>query len=348
MEPFSRDPRPRCLRWCREAVDPASLVGSEDASGGPVTTVLVSTIGGHLAQLHALVPRLSDVDPSDVRWVTHDSPQSRSLLSDADVEFVPYIDERDIKGVVRAMPSAVRALAGRSVDRVVSTGSAIAGAWLPAGVGLRKESVFIESAAKVTDHTRTGRMLQCVPGVRLLTQSDQTAGGRWTYCGSVFDGFEARSDVPTSEPARVVVSLGTSPTFGFDRLLDRLEAIIPADVEVLWQTGCTDLSGRRLNATPWLPEAELAAAMAAADVVVCHAGAGSALGAILCGRRPVLVARRAAHGEFRDDHQLQIAQSLAARDLAVDLTVESLTWQSLCDAARWSVTPATELTPIAL
>ena len=50
--------------------------------------------------------------------------------------------------------------------------------------------------------------------------------------------------------------------------------------------------------------------MREADVVVAHAGVGTALAALEVGKCPVLVPRRLAHGEHVDDHQVQIASEL--------------------------------------
>ena len=62
---------------------------------------------------------------------------------------------------------------------------------------------------------------------------------------------------------------------------------------------------------------ELGDAIAAADVVISHSGVGSALTALRCGKRPILVPREAAHGEHVDDHQRQVAIELSSRDLAL-------------------------------
>src|SRR5688572_23364836 len=46
----------------------------------PLTTLLLASTGGHLAQLYQLQRRM--VDPNEpVVWVTFDSPQSRSMLA---------------------------------------------------------------------------------------------------------------------------------------------------------------------------------------------------------------------------------------------------------------------------
>ena len=65
-----------------------------------MTTIMVATTGGHLAQLVELSPRLPQVG-TDRLWVTFDTPQSRSLLAGEAVRFIPFISERDVLGVAR-------------------------------------------------------------------------------------------------------------------------------------------------------------------------------------------------------------------------------------------------------
>ena len=304
-----------------------------------MTVIFVSTIGGHLSQLYALRPRFSDLGTDDIVWVTHDSPQSRSLLKDEETEFVPYIDERDLAGVIRATAHASRLIRRTEADLVVSTGSAIACAYLPMARMLGRDAAFIDSAAMVDGHTRTGRILERVPGVQLLTQSPATTEKRWRNCGSVFDGFQAACRPLDRPPKKLVVMVGTSTEFGFRSLLERLVTILPDDLEVLWQTGSTDVAGLPIDATPWLPAAELESAIREADLVISHAGGGSALAALMNGHRPCLIPRRSSHGEFRDDHQFQIAELLAAKNLAVNTAIQNLSWPELVELADWRVSP---------
>ncbi len=298
--------------------------------------LLVCSIGGHLTQLHELQQRFIHPEEDEVVWVTHASPQSRSLLAGERVTWVPYIGERDVKGVLRTLPLARRTLRTEKPDLVVSTGSAIALSFLPLARVRGVKTTFIESAAMTHGHTRTARALQTVPGIKLYTQSPATADRRWELIGSVFDGFVA-VERPPHEPRRLVVTVGTSQEFGFRSLLERVVAITPPHTEVLWQTGCTDVSGLDIDATPWLPAADLERAMAEADVVISHAGCGSALAALANGRRPILVPRRADEGEFRDDHQEEITVQLERRDLAQRAHLDTLAWSDIVEAARWSV-----------
>jgi UDP-N-acetylglucosamine--N-acetylmuramyl-(pentapeptide) pyrophosphoryl-undecaprenol N-acetylglucosamine transferase len=109
-------------------------------------------------------------------------------------------------------------------------------------------------------------------------------------------------------------------------------AILPVDVEVLWQTGSTDVRGLPIDGRDSVPGGELEEAISEADAVVCHAGIGSALSALEAGRCPVLVPRLKAHGENVDDHQVQIAEELSRRGIAIARRPEELSYEDLLSA----------------
>ena len=297
------------------------------------SALLVASGGGHLAQLHALAGRLTEL-PSRRVWVTFDTPQSRSLLAGEEtVEYVPYLAPRDVVTAMRLAPAARRILHSHSVDTVVSTGSGVALPFMFAARTRRSSTHYIESAARSNGPSLTGRILSRLPGMRCYSQYPSWAGDRWRFVGSVFDEFQP---VPARERrpvARVVVTLGTIAPYGFRRLLQRLVHVLPDGAEVLWQTGATDVSGLGIDARPTLPGAELGRAIADADVVIAHAGIGSALGALRAGKCPILVPRKAAHGEHVDDHQEQIAGELSRRDLAVHVEADEIAVEHLVDAA---------------
>jgi UDP-N-acetylglucosamine--N-acetylmuramyl-(pentapeptide) pyrophosphoryl-undecaprenol N-acetylglucosamine transferase len=297
----------------------------------PHRTLLVASTGGHLSQLHALAPRIPGADPAQRTWVTFDTPQSRSLLAGEDVVYVRYTAPRDWRSIARNVPSAWRLLGDGRFGHVISTGSGIALTFLPLARARGLQATYVESAARSEGPSMTGRILARTPGVQLGTQYRAWADERWAYVGSVLDGWASAAPPASQEPPpirRVVVTLGTIP-YGFRRLLERLLAILPPDAEVTWQTGVTDVAGLPLEAHPQLPAAELEAAMRDADVVVAHAGTGSALTALGVGRCPLLVPREQAHGEHVDDHQRQIADELAERGLALRRDVAELSFADL-------------------
>jgi len=302
-----------------------------------VTTLLVASTGGHLKQLHQLHGRLSGVS-GPFSWATFDTPQSRSLLAGEQVDFVPFVGGRDPANVARNLAHARRILKAREVDTLVSTGSAVALPFFALGRARGLTCHYIESAARIEGPSVTGRMIRRIPGVNRYAQYASWAGdGDWAFRGSVFESFSARTADPPSAIRSVVVSLGSYRGYGFPRLIRRLLEILPADAEVLWQTGDTDTSGFGIEAHEALPERELTEAMRAADVVVAHAGVGAALAAFEVGKCPLLVPRRLAQGEHVDDHQIQIAEELAARGLAVSVDADELTLERLLEASAKAV-----------
>ncbi len=307
-----------------------------------MTTLFVATTGGHLAQLDGLSRRIP-ADPDGAVWVTHANAQSTSLLADRDVEYVPYIGFHSVPGVLKAVPHAHKLLRERGITRAVSTGSGIALAYLPYLASRGVECHYIESAARVTGASSTGRLLRTMPRVHTHTQYPHWTDPGWHYGGSSFDVYRPEKlDRPRElgDVVRVVVTVGTAAEFPFRRLIEPLATLLGEDgplskaierpVEVLWQTGCTPVDGLDITPRPFLPAAELGAALAQADFVIAHAGTGSALAVLDGGRFPLLALRKERFGEAGDDHQQDLAAELARRGLSAtiadpaELTVDDL------------------------
>jgi UDP-N-acetylglucosamine transferase subunit ALG13 len=121
----------------------------------------------------------------------------------------------------------------------------------------------------------------------------------------------------------IFITLGTHEQ-PFDRALDLVATLARRD-KVLVQHGAT-LPRPELSGVEWseyLDWDPLTARMRDADLVITHAGVGSAVTAIRAGKKPVLVPRLARYGEHVDDHQLQLAERLAEFGLAVVCTPET-------------------------
>lgn len=310
------------------------------ATAGPGRRVLaIASSGGHLKQLASLVTRLASV--GSVTWVTYDRGPSRQVLEqvvgpDDRVVFVPYAAPRDVRHLVGDARAVRRLLRHTDYDLAVSTGAGIAVASLPLARAAGVRSCFIESATRATGPSMSGRILARVPGVELYSQNEPYMS-RWGYVGSVHDEFVAGLPRAVDRIERVVVTVGTIAPYGFRRLLEQLVRVLPGNAEVLWQTGETDTSGLGIEGRPLVPADELVDAMRKADLVVGHAGTGTALTAFEHGVCPVLVPRRRIHGEHVDDHQVPTARALQARGLATYMEVEDLDAGALLEAARRTV-----------
>lgn len=310
--------------------------------------MLVASTGGHLAELHRLRHRIDGLR-GPVLWITFDSEQSRELLAGEEVIFVPLTGPRDYRNVFGNMSIAWRVLRTYRVSMIVSTGSAIALSFFPLAWLFGASCHFIETAARRHGPSLTGRIVGLPPGVHRYTQCQTWAGRRWKYRGSLFDGFDPvphSGCLPQGRPVKVVVMLGTMQQ-PFDSALRPLAEILkdPGQFEVKWQVGHTPTEGLEIDGHVSVSPFELQRWIAESDLVIAHAGMGSTLDALEAGRRPLLIARTEQRGEHVDDHQVEIANELAARDLAEVTEPAQLSIDCIRRAVGGRVSAAAPSTP---
>lgn len=112
----------------------------------------------------------------------------------------------------------------------------------------------------------------------------------------------------------ILVTVGTNEA-PFDRLLQAVETL-STDEEIVVQHGSSAIVPANAARTyDFLLFDDLVREMGASRVVVTHAGIGSIMTALSCGKRPVVVARLVAHREAVDDHQLPVARRLVEAGL---------------------------------
>lgn len=312
-----------------------------------MTVLLVANDGGHIKQLHSLRRDHLDLG-DDVLWATIPTPQTRSLLHGEPVHWVAPSPTRDARAVARNAMLIRPIFARRDITQVVSTGASLALAALPQAWARGIPAYFIESATRAYGPSLSGTILARFPGIRTFTQHPDWADDHWRFLASPWDRYVCVDGPTMRDPRKVVVSLGTSQTFGFRRLLERLIPLLPKGADVLWQTGRTDTSGLGIDARARVPSQELEAAMREADVVVAHAGTGIAITALEAGKCPVLVPRRSSQHEHVDNHQMQVALEVALRGLAISRDADSLSHRDLVMAASRVVTRAPDLTRVNL
>jgi UDP-N-acetylglucosamine transferase subunit ALG13 len=106
----------------------------------------------------------------------------------------------------------------------------------------------------------------------------------------------------------IFVTVGTQ--LPFDRLILAVDGWAAAGgrPKVFAQIGPTELRPRNIEARPFISPAECRDLIRDADVVVAHAGMGTILSALELGTPVLVMPRRAALGEHRNDHQLATAR----------------------------------------
>jgi UDP-N-acetylglucosamine transferase subunit ALG13 len=109
---------------------------------------------------------------------------------------------------------------------------------------------------------------------------------------------------------KIFVTVGTQ--LPFDRLIsavDRWASRHRADVFA--QTGSSSLRPKHIQWQDFIDNTEANHRIRAADLVVAHAGMGTILTRLETGLPLIVMPRRAALGEHRNDHQIATAKRLA-------------------------------------
>lgn len=139
----------------------------------------------------------------------------------------------------------------------------------------------------------------------------------------------------------IFVTIGSA--FPFDRLIRAMDAWAAETgrgAEVVMQTG----RGRYRPAhTDWresLPEPDFAATVAAADLVVSHAGMGSVITAMRHATPIVMLPRRYEAGEHTTDHQTATARWLAGKPGVFIAWDETELAPRIAEAEAWTGTGA--------
>lgn len=105
----------------------------------------------------------------------------------------------------------------------------------------------------------------------------------------------------------IFVTVGSHPTYRFDRLVQGLPSI-PGE-EMVVQYGPAAPPAEVSRALPWMTFEEVLDHMRRARVVISHAGAGTLLCAHQLGHIPLVVPRLRRYGETVDDHQVELARA---------------------------------------
>ncbi|MFA9478197.1 glycosyltransferase [Phycisphaerales bacterium AB-hyl4] len=111
----------------------------------------------------------------------------------------------------------------------------------------------------------------------------------------------------------IFVTVGTQ--LPFDRLVEAVDqwAAERQRDDVLAQVGESAYPAKAIRTVASLPPAEFQATFASASLVVAHAGLGTILSAMELGKPILVMPRRAAMNEHRNDHQLATAERFADR-----------------------------------
>ncbi|MCR1783699.1 UDP-N-acetylglucosamine--LPS N-acetylglucosamine transferase [Nocardioides carbamazepini] len=125
--------------------------------------LLVSSSGGHLAQLMCLRPWW---EKHDRHWVTFDTADAVAKLAGEDVTWAHHPTTRNLVNLARNSVQARTVLGRYAPDLVVSTGAAVAVPYFWLRHRRHTSAIYLEVYDRVETRTLTGRL--CRPATDLF------------------------------------------------------------------------------------------------------------------------------------------------------------------------------------
>jgi UDP-N-acetylglucosamine--N-acetylmuramyl-(pentapeptide) pyrophosphoryl-undecaprenol N-acetylglucosamine transferase len=278
--------------------------------------VFAASAGGHLDLLLAIAP--DAVDGPEPVWVTSQTPRGERLRREhLEVELLPEYGRSGI-AALRNILGASWVVLRRRPRTVVTSGAGVVAPFCVLARLAGARLVYLETMARVSSPSLTARLLSRL-AARVIVQWPELASSlpRAEVCRpTLLEGVGERSP---AAGAGTFVAVGTHAQ-PYTRLLEIVRRAVEAGTlptPVYAQVGPAEWTVPGAEATSYMGRDELEAAVRTAAVVVCHGGAGIISSALAAGRRPIVVARRAALGEHVDDHQEQLTGKLAEWDMVV-------------------------------
>jgi len=134
------------------------------------TVLLVCSSGGHLAQLYNLKPWWQRLDRV---WVTFDTSDAVSLLSDERVISAFYPTTRNIVNLIKNLGLAWRTMGRVRPGLVVSTGAGVAVPFFLVAKLRGARTAYIEVFDRIDSATLTGRLCYPISDVFALQWPEQ-------------------------------------------------------------------------------------------------------------------------------------------------------------------------------
>jgi UDP-N-acetylglucosamine--N-acetylmuramyl-(pentapeptide) pyrophosphoryl-undecaprenol N-acetylglucosamine transferase len=300
---------------------------------------IVVATGGHLEQALRRVDQLGL--SSTVTFFVPRNSQSETRLRGVKHKYVENVSSRDLLGLVLVIVQLLLKIKKNDYDYVLSTGAGVAIACRVVCKLKGIDFLYIESIARQSSPSLTGRILVQMRTKNLFTESKFFDQAKWKPIDSLFNEYQPYDRDSTkfaTDSLKIFVTVGTVHKFEFRRLVDLVNSVLIESDIVTWQLGPLDSLSLQGDVYKELTSAEFAQNVNEADVVISHSGVGSVLNILDAGKFPILIPRRPELGEHIDNHQTEITSVLRNLNLCTSIS-ENLQRSHLVYACLKGVRP---------
>jgi len=132
--------------------------------------LLVSSAGGHLAQLLQLEPWYAE---HDARWVSFDLPDARSLLPTERTVWAHHPTTRSLKNLARNTVLAWREIRSWRPEVIISSGAGVAVPFFWIGKLYGARTAYVEVIDRIDTRTVTARLVSPVTDLFVAQEQSQ-------------------------------------------------------------------------------------------------------------------------------------------------------------------------------
>jgi len=296
----------------------------------------VASGGGHLRQLLQLSPLYKEFS---YYFITEKTPLGEYLCDQHQTLFVPHFafGQRRTKGWFFFLFSGIKNLListwlfiKERPDIIISTGAGAAFFTLLWGYIFRKKIIYIESIARVTKVSLFGTLAARFTGLCIV----QWPGLIKELKGAQYCSPLVVKDIENdSEREGILITVGT--VMPFDRMVSGVSLLKKEgrlSGPIVAQIGNSKTKFEGIDAFESCSFAELNERMNIADIVICHGGSGSILGALKAGCHVIAMARKHEYGEHYDNHQTDITNAFWEMGLISVAKDENDLWRAIEEA----------------
>jgi len=191
---------------------------------------------------------------------------------------------------------------------ILTTGAGVALPMVLISKFFGKKIIFIESFSRAESPSFFGKLVYPIANLTVVQWKSLLR----YYPKGIYGGpiFNLQKNIPSSKKTKgIFVTLGSRKD-NLDRLLKELDQLVSKKLikeKVFAQIGNTDYEPKNFPFFRFCPRDDFNKYINNCKIVLTHAGAGTIINSVLCGKKTIVVPRNPIFGECPDNHQYEIA-----------------------------------------
>ncbi|MGD8109675.1 PssD/Cps14F family polysaccharide biosynthesis glycosyltransferase [Vibrio sp. TRT 21S02] len=276
---------------------------------------LTANSGGHINEVLQLK---SYYQKHEYFFITDESKMTQHLAESDKVYFVQkfifkeVVQKFQLLRPINNIFQSLKIFLKEKPDAVITTGAGTSFGAIVIGKLLRKKIIFVESAARVNTTSTFGKIAGKLADHTLVQWEDTRKLFKDSEnIGLIFPLDTVTCDEPT--PIKKIFLTAGTYKIPFSRMFKEVDKLVErkeVKAEVVGQIGTSDYIPNNYQYFDYCDQPTLHNNIETSDLVICQGGCGSIMDSLLKGKRVIAIPRLVEHGEYFDDHQVELIKEL--------------------------------------